>query len=768
VGQAANGLSNNINGVGQAFSRVLIGSANNTVGSLILSRKALDQLNASLAALVGDASQAGNELEKLMGISNTLGLNFNETANAAKGLLGTLSAARLTDEFSGLYAGLLHARTALGLTTQEFSSLTNSLRKMVNEGVLTSRTFDNLRKIIPNFGTVAASALRMPEEQLKKVIANGELLAAELLPNLGGAFEEAFSAEALKKAQGIEASANRLANAWQEVVGSLIDTGLITNALDSLSRALRENSGSIRQWGENIRDGVEDAVNVWNSIPSEFRTFLVGGAAGAYVGGKLGGIRGAAIGGSITGLLSMAFESFSRNHEDAVKEFGAIGVKRFDKKTGEYRGQVVMPPVPVRPAPLKLSSPPLPFALSDDLGQELPPAPAGKTQTAPKKSSSVAKHAQAVAGLEAKIKQLSLSGREFREWELTNVTLPKLLRDTDGATEKVLEYEKAQRLAWARKDIEDALEKRNQHLEVQADFYAQLSEKTGNYALTTEALNRSIQKQVDVWRNASIPDEYIAQMEELLRLEASRDGWAGMFRATQEYFSSATNLAEGLHDVTISAFSNMEDAIVTFAKTGRLSFSDMVNSMLSDLLRLSIRSAVLGPLSSALGKAIGGLFTGGMHSATRSALSGGSIGMANFDIMTSSGEWHTGGVPGIDSPSGFRRLPAAVFGSAPRYHRGRYWNPATEMPAVIRKDESVLTPGQMRTLAGNAGPQVYVNVINSTGQQAKTHTRTDEAGNKTIDVYVGDMAAKQMLTPGTTLNRAVTAQTGQRRPAIRR
>ena len=61
-----------------------------------------------------------------------------------------------------------------------------------------------------------------------------------------------------------------------------------------------------------------------------------------------------------------------------------------------------------------------------------------------------------------------------------------------------------------------------------------------------------------------------------------------------------------------------------------------------------------------------------------------------------------------------------------------------------------------------------VNIVNSTGQQAATRTRSDNHGNKTIDVYVGDMAAKQVATPGTTLNRAVSAQTGTKRPAIRR
>ena len=81
----------------------------------------------------------------------------------------------------------------------------------------------------------------------------------------------------------------------------------------------------------------------------------------------------------------------------------------------------------------------------------------------------------------------------------------------------------------------------------------------------------------------------------------------------------------------------------------------------------------------------------------------------------------------------------------------------------------MLNPAETRDYQRRRGePTVNVNIVNSTGQPAETRTRSDNNGNKTIDVYVGDMAAKQMATPGSTLNRAVSAQTGTRRPAIKR
>jgi len=79
---------------------------------------------------------------------------------------------------------------------------------------------------------------------------------------------------------------------------------------------------------------------------------------------------------------------------------------------------------------------------------------------------------------------------------------------------------------------------------------------------------------------------------------------------------------------------------------------------------------------------------------------------------------HRGGVIGRDSLS-TRAMPVSAFESAPRFHSGRLpWNPSFEMPAVIRKDETVLTPGQADTFArlftglgaGMRGQQPNVNV----------------------------------------------------------
>ena len=69
---------------------------------------------------------------------------------------------------------------------------------------------------------------------------------------------------------------------------------------------------------------------------------------------------------------------------------------------------------------------------------------------------------------------------------------------------------------------------------------------------------------------------------------------------------------------------------------------------------------------------------------------------------------------------------------------------------------------------GRSDSQVNVNIINASGESVTQRTKTDNYGNKTIDVMIGDAAAKQAMTPGTGMNRAVRAATGARTQVTRR
>ncbi|EPB6908090.1 phage tail tape measure protein [Pseudomonas aeruginosa] len=92
------------------------------------------------------------------------------------------------------------------------------------------------------------------------------------------------------------------------------------------------------------------------------------------------------------------------------------------------------------------------------------------------------------------------------------------------------------------------------------------------------------------------------------QMTAAQSDWSnGASGAWNDYLESARNVAGQTHDLFTKAFRGMEDSIVNFAMTGKLSFSDFAKSVLADMARIATRAAA----SQALSSLFGGFFGGG-------------------------------------------------------------------------------------------------------------------------------------------------------------
>ncbi|HBO4168684.1 phage tail tape measure protein [Pseudomonas aeruginosa] len=86
------------------------------------------------------------------------------------------------------------------------------------------------------------------------------------------------------------------------------------------------------------------------------------------------------------------------------------------------------------------------------------------------------------------------------------------------------------------------------------------------------------------------------------QMTAAQSDWSnGASGAWNDYLESARNVAGQTHDLFTNAFRGMEDAVATFATTGKLSFSDFAKSILADMARIATRAAASQALSSLFG-----------------------------------------------------------------------------------------------------------------------------------------------------------------------
>jgi lambda family phage tail tape measure protein len=103
------------------------------------------------------------------------------------------------------------------------------------------------------------------------------------------------------------------------------------------------------------------------------------------------------------------------------------------------------------------------------------------------------------------------------------------------------------------------------------------------------------------------------------KMSAAQSDWqSGATSAFANYLDSANDVAGQTKSLFTSAFSSMEDAIVNFAMTGKLSFADFAKSILADMARIAVRQASSSALSGLFGlaaSAAGSYFGGGATSA---------------------------------------------------------------------------------------------------------------------------------------------------------
>lgn len=311
-------------------------------------------------------------------------------------------------------------------------------------------------------------------------------------------------------------------------------------------------------------------------------------------------------------------------------------------------------------------------------------------------------------------------------------------------------------------------------------FIKEFSDLSGNYNLTLEYQNKLLEAQSKIYGTQLTPElrALIPEWETLKKLQEARDPLSGSIRGLRSYSNEAMNLAKGIEGAWTGGFTAMEDAMVKFTMTGKLSFQDMANSIISDLMRIAIRSSITGPLASGLGSMFSG-WGGGSGPITTPGFTN-----ANLSGSIWGSGFHSGGVVGVDSPTFTRAVSAYDYLHAPRFHSGGGFFKRDEYPAILQYGERVLNRQETaaynarewagRDVMGRSGaaaqatPQVFVSIQNNTGAEVSQETRTDNMGRKNIRVIIGDAAASQMVTAGSSLDKATRARFGIQPQVTRR
>jgi len=190
-------------------------------------------------------------------------------------------------------------------------------------------------------------------------------------------------------------------------------------------------------------------------------------------------------------------------------------------------------------------------------------------------------------------------------------------------------------------------------------------------------------------------------------IKVVRKSTDGAFNYMEEMSAeTARHMQNNFSDLFFDGITGRLDSLSDYWK----SFSDGLTRIWSDMVARMVatwlmgeqymagKSSTLGGLLGLAAKALGAYLGTGDTAGPVHVGEGG----------TTAYGMHSGGIAGRE-PSFYRTVPAAIFANAPRYHGGI--GPG-ERAAVIRDDEGVFTPGQMKALGKASGGGTTYNITN--------------------------------------------------------
>ena len=173
---------------------------------------------------------------------------------------------------------------------------------------------------------------------------------------------------------------------------------------------------------------------------------------------------------------------------------------------------------------------------------------------------------------------------------------------------------------------EEARRRLQDDIKIQQDYQDKLDKllaQRNKNAISQEVYDR----ETDAVRKA-LAERLQLQKDYYAAVEVEQSNWVnGATAAFGTYLEEARNVAGQTKSAFLSAFDGLEDVLVSFARSGKLTFKSFTDSVIADMARIAAKTMVVKPLLAALTSGGGGVLSGvlggssgGAASSTDSAL----------------------------------------------------------------------------------------------------------------------------------------------------
>ncbi|MEN6629056.1 MAG: phage tail tape measure C-terminal domain-containing protein [Sulfuricella sp.] len=203
----------------------------------------------------------------------------------------------------------------------------------------------------------------------------------------------------------------------------------------------------------------------------------------------------------------------------------------------------------------------------------------------------------------------------------------------------------------------------------------------------------------------------------LASYDAQRSFEFGWEKAFQRYQDAAGNAAQRAQDVFTTATEGMANAMTEFAMTGKLSFQNLANDVIRQIIRMNAQAAASG-----MTKLLGGLVQAAVGYVAGNV-------SASSTYGTNFGSQQTQMLAAQDAGFGGMRANGGDVSPFKTYLVGE------RGPELLRMGAGggSVVPNEA---IGGGGTSVEINIINKTDAQTRTERRSDGKGNQFLEVII--------------------------------
>ena len=642
----------------------------------------MDRLVKSYTTIEGSTSGAVSQLDYIYEISNTLGLEFQSTAEAAKGFFAAGKGSALQKDLNGIFEGVSQAGAALSLSTEQMDGVFLALGQMISKGKVQAEELrGQLGERLPGAFNLAAKAMGFTTAQLDDMLKKGQVTAEDMLPKLAAVLKDEFGPAAEQAAQGAQGAVNRLSTEWNLFKATVMDNGPIITAINAITDAMGKANAAQREqelekrmeaagwekattmpmWGVPFGETVKKYTEEQKEIFREYEKVVLADAqkmkSVQEEANKILAEGEARTADFLKNTTESKIAALNKDYDETVlaltkkmilyqqqgQDFSGLQ-KELLKVDAEYDRQLeALNKKGMKSAEDAAKKAALSATNLDELRKsvealEAANIPAAKSfdQMAEKireqsKQTQIAIEADAARMVATK----KLTVAQAEEWKGL-----KFREDAAKTTQKLAEVE-------AKRGEQD-----KKYADLRLDFEKRYADMVG---LSSEAVSKSISKQAEEYRKAIEAGENAA--EELVRLEewkrdqiqrASREAMDGAQVALRDYQVEASNQAKSMNDAFRGLFSGMDsgwksawEQMIETGKVSLSSFRSVFASFLADLMHMAITRPITVQIA---GVVSGMLGTGGVAYAAGGNGGSGGIGLGNLPFSSLLPDSWTSGV----------------------------------------------------------------------------------------------------------------------------